>query len=594
MQKSKDYKEMILNQKYQNMSNGKTTQQNENHGVHHDHKYTDKTENSTVKTRRQTLSDSMFDNIEKNKDRERHGFRYEQEFIDWCCTIKYGPKPYETLRCFLPFPDVKTLKKREESRMNIIKNGIDINGNTIEMLKSLLYDENSPIIGEKIKCILSIDAIEIALFKKTLSVIKNLILFYLIPLNSKIKPFCIKVLKHQNGKVNPDTLNIIKLKVNELFSNDSPVAFQYLSTDGDSGYNPVYNDAFIKLYLYIKTNGIDELFEFIQNLKNQYAVIGFCLIIGDMIHFMKNRRTQINFSEIKMKNVTVSVDDLYDILGNNAINDKSTLSKLQDTFPLEIFNFQVLASVFLNGNFDLIFFLFPLCCWNEAYNNQIIGKNTRLFLLECYIYGFKKIYELQKKDKNRKMIMPRIAIKRALVTVSIVYAEFEASTGVFNFAQYGTMLQEHFHALIRGMAQGVDTLDNTMNCIEKSNIIFNIQSRQETNTIKRTRYSVEGTHYDPNIYTNEFGGNLNSFYVIERLEKMSVFGNYLDIKDDFYINLYSFIDSVGKGSLRFTREDKNFRQGRNILAREITNAKELKDMMAREDLTDLQNKMNLI
>lgn len=161
-----------------------------------------------------------------------------------------------------------------------------------------------------------------------------------------------------------------------------------------------------------------------------------------------------------MVNITVPVEELSEILGENAaIADTSTLSKIQDTYPLEIINFQVLAKVIENANYNLVFYLFPLCCWNEAYNNQIIGKHTRLFLLECALYGFKKFYELQKKFNDRKMIMPRIAIKRSFVTVAFVHIEFLESEGIFNFAIYGTMLQEHFHAIIRGMADGVDTLD---------------------------------------------------------------------------------------------------------------------------------------
>lgn len=174
-----------------------------------------------------------------------------------------------------------------------------------------------------------------------------------------------------------------------------------------------------------------------------------------------------------MVNMKVSVEELSEILGENAaIADTSALSKIQDTYPLEIFNFQVLAKVIENANYNLVFYLFPLCCWNEAYNNKIIGKHTRLFLLECALYGFKKFYELQKKFYDRKMIMPRIAIKRAFVTVTFVYIEFLESEGIFNFAIYGTMLQEYFHALIRGIADGVDTLNRTMLFIEKSSIYF--------------------------------------------------------------------------------------------------------------------------
>lgn len=93
-----------------------------------------------------------------------------------------------------------------------------------------------------------------------------------------------------------------------------------MSTDGDTGYNCLYTlDFFI--------------------LKKKMF-----LIIADMIHFLKNRRTQIIKSFITMEGQQIPVACLKDFLKNNvAISDKSSLSKFQDTFPIEIFNFQYLT-----------------------------------------------------------------------------------------------------------------------------------------------------------------------------------------------------------------------------------------------------------
>ena len=68
----------------------------------------------------------------------------------------------------------------------------------------------------------------------------------------------------------------------------------------------------------LNINGIDEITEFIAELKVKYADNGKCLLITDMIHFIKNRRSQIKFLHIKMNNEDVSVDDLYFILGDSA------------------------------------------------------------------------------------------------------------------------------------------------------------------------------------------------------------------------------------------------------------------------------------
>lgn len=297
----------------------------------------------------------------------------------------------------------------------------------------------------------------------------------------------------------------------------------------------------------------------------QYLVNGECIIEGDMVHFLNNRRSQILFS-------IISVDYLIEIFGDSAVvNDRSSLSKLQDTFPPEIFNCQVLWKTFRNKLYDSTFFMYPLVCWNDAFNNQEFGLEIRLFLLECAIFGFTKFYDIQKEIKRKTNIISQIAIKRGFAKVSIVWKKFHDSIGVFNFAQHGTMLQEHYHALIRGMARGIDTLTNTLNCISKSSIVYDIQKRQRTKTVKRARYSVGGTHYDLSIHKINFGFDLKSFYLIERLTEISIFGNYQEFDDNYNKALLSFYEIIGYGSLRIKNTSRNFHQGRHILSREITN-----------------------
>lgn len=94
------------------------------------------------------------------------------------------------------------------------------------------------------------------------------------------------------------------------------------------------------------------------------------------------------------------------------------------------------------------------------------------------MFGFQKFYEIQKKSNDTTEILPAIAIKRAFSAISLAQYEIKKSEGIFKFSNLGTMLQEHFHALIRGMAGGVDTIDNTINCIIRSSIIREIHERQ--------------------------------------------------------------------------------------------------------------------
>lgn len=89
------------------------------------------------------------------------------------------------------------MKNRREKEINILKNEIVNDGNMSEVIRLRLADKTQE--GEKVKAVLSIDAIEIALFRKVNDLIKNIFLMLLIPTNIPENPFPVKALTHQNG-----------------------------------------------------------------------------------------------------------------------------------------------------------------------------------------------------------------------------------------------------------------------------------------------------------------------------------------------------------------------------------------------------------
>lgn len=299
------------------------------------------------------------------------------------------------------------------------------------------------------------------------------------------------------------------------------------------------------------------------------------LILTDMIHFLKNRRPQIIIGSLELNEMEVFVECLETVLFQSAaIMDTSSLSKLQDTFPVEIFNFQVFLGVLECGNYDFTFYSIPIICLNEATNNSLAGKKLRLFLLECALYGFRKFYQIQLETKKKMEIMPQIAIKRAFSTIALIWKEFIDSNGIFKFAEFGTMLQEHYHGLLRGMTKGVDTLDNTINSFVRNNIVMDIQSKNGLNFRKKTRFSVGGIHFDPQKHVLDIPFEYTPKDIIEKLFQLSSYCEDNGDADIFIIQLKSFLETISKGSLRLKCPDKHFHFGRRIISREITNFKE--------------------
>lgn len=82
------------------------------------------------------------------------------------------------------------------------------------------------------------------------------------------------------------------------------------------------------------------------------------------------------------------------------------------------------------------------------------------------------------------------------------------------------MIQVHYHWLIRGIAKGVNTISNTINCISKSSIIVEIQNKLELNFRKKTWFSVDDINFDNNkedclVVKSDFSPDL----IIDQLEK---------------------------------------------------------------------------
>lgn len=320
--------------------------------------------------------------------------------------------------------------------------------------------------------------------------------------------------------------------------------------------NPQGSSTDGKYFIEHEMNG---LFEFIDSLKRMYFLKRMCLIITNMAHFLKNRRTQITISFVKMNGQKIPVACLNDYLMNSAaIADKSSLSKLQDTFPILIFNHQISLQIIKSGNFDLSFFLFPITIVSLGKKQDCIYCNVQYMVLRILT-----IVSLGKKQiKDTTEIIPQQAIKRAFAACTIIWKELKECDGFFNFAQWGTMVQEHFHVLIRGMTHGADALNNTIMSIARSNIIMDIMNKQHNQKKRKTRYSVGGTHFDSSIHINEYIFPYAPQAIVERLEKMSTYGNREEFHDDFIYDFYSWIEIINKGSLPISCTNKHFHYGR--------------------------------
>lgn len=218
----------------------------------------------TVPTIKEFISNIVFETIDNNLAKKPNGYRYPNEVIDFFFLIKFGPSSYDNLRWIFPIPCVKTLYKRRGQHLDEISNGILEEGNSVNITKMILKNYN---YFKKIDANLSIDAIEITLFHKSESIIKNLFIFFIIPTNNFMKPFAIRVFPYKNGKANSKILSIIDELTCELFSDESIINLHYTSVDGDTGYNPIFEIEFKVFFDYFSQHGFEGLTDEIERFK---------------------------------------------------------------------------------------------------------------------------------------------------------------------------------------------------------------------------------------------------------------------------------------------------------------------------------------
>ena len=510
-------------------------------------------------------------NIGKENSSQR---RYSEEFYKYSFMLKYWYNPYETLRTFLPFPSVQSLNTYFDDnlsqcvkQLSNIKKTTSLVNSTLHTMKS--YNDKSV---NDFTLIMSVDAIDIKLFRRSNSFYKSIFIFFCLPSKADEKGFLIHAILHQTGKASKD----IRDRIMQIIHNVNKMTKVYipiLAVDGDPGYNKMHCEQFELIENAYDQGGFTKVVEMIANsITNKEKT----WIITDMIHYAKNRRTQCIINELQINGTSVNMEALLDIMhSSGAINDKSSLSKLQDAFPVEIFNFEVLKQVMAHPacDSDLVLYMFPMCCWLETCLNMEIDKESRLFLLKTSFLLYMRIFKIQKDEGNQ--YQTQISLIRALNTIPVIYEEFNKAQQTFAFDHYSTMPQEHFHGHVRGVHTNDDSAEAIFNSIAKAHIIKQIKHELNMKPTVRSRLSVGGIHWDYKKHTLNAVPNCNESDIIEFLFANSSFGG-----NSSYINnqiilqkLRNWIDSISIGTLIFKTHFTMY-QGRHILSRQITNSQE--------------------
>ena len=447
---------------------------------------------------------------------------------------------------------------------------------------------NQDFDPERNDIVLSIDAIDVKLFKKNDQMYKSVFIFYALPVNKMIKSFPVFAMMHKTGKMNFEVAEKTS-KIIEQINKLENVYISIKAVDGDPGSNMEHIKQFNEIYKIYKKCGFKEVISSIENnIKEKTQTY----IITDMIHFGKNRRTQLILIGLTLNNKNINLSPLYDILQNSgAINDKSSLSKLQDAFPIEIFNFAVIEKLIKYKAWDLILYILPMACWLESCLNTTLNKPSRLLLLKIAFTMYMKIYEMQIDKKSKSEFQTQISLIRALNTIAVLYEEFERSEKSFCFARYSTMIQEHFHGHIRGLNTNNDNVEEILFNIAKAGLVYQYKRELDIPTNVKTRLSVGGIQWDADVHKSSAIPFAEDIVVTPELIcdfflSYSCYQKQCEERNKIYESIMEWISKVASGTYKL-KTTFNAYHGRHILTRQITNSKELKPKMRISQTNDI-------
>ena len=329
-----------------------------------------------------SLQNTLILEMQNNKRKNIHGRRWSDTAIMVSAILFFlGPKCYDYIRKIFTLPNPKTIKRHFKPAINNWKLSL-VNLIYICDILQLFRRKYDLAPDREIDIVLGVDALSMDIFKSKDDECDSAFMFLIMPLSCEYKPISIHLLPDCNGKAGKDILDkldtIIKILKEQHFN------ILYIATDGDSGYQSKHNAFYQKWFNILQTKGLDEAMCSVLNEKEWP--------VTDFLHILKNAR-----SRIMNGNVSLRIDGLYPTnnikmniilqLGKS-LQDRSTLGKMKDIYPLEIFTLNNFLKCIEQDAYVEAFYILPYALWCEAIRNPVISPQMRLEILSMILNIF--------------------------------------------------------------------------------------------------------------------------------------------------------------------------------------------------------------
>jgi hypothetical protein len=197
---------------------------------------------------------------------------------------------------------------------------------------------------------------------------KNCFLFRLTPLDRRFRVVPLRLHPAPSGAASVATHQRVDQLIEEITRVDSRISLNFISVDGDEGYNEYFERVFNQVVGFIEEKKLGiEFGDFVLSIRLFW--------LSDWLHLVKNARVKLFGTRIVVNPQDVSGGATRDgIAGSFAksptFTDNSPLRKMRDCYPLDLFTLRRTYIRFVHrNNIDKFISASILGPWSETLEN---------------------------------------------------------------------------------------------------------------------------------------------------------------------------------------------------------------------------------
>jgi hypothetical protein len=367
------------------------------------------------------------------------------------------------VRKFIPLPCERTIYNHFGAALHALENNL-IDGLTIEPQIDL-FMQLSGVTAEEVVSV-AVDAMAMSPDRSCFAAKARdyLFVFYAQPLARPKKCFPLHVLRNDSGQAKKNVHVIVNTICDALAARG--VQVRYVCSAGDPGYNQRHHDFFKRWYPVLLHHDLLEALKFIRTETR--------MPVSDYLHVWKNFCNKVKNHPValcpQIPGDILTCEDLDAILNlGNTLADKSSVGRMRDSYPLQLFSLVNCLACMDNGNDLALLYLLPWALQEEVTRSPDLFRPTRLekavlsFLLLLRYFDLSSLPRsegiTQRFDSRRTVavtfaedsVWPRILNNGLLLIDFVIRAPAD-----WSFSRLGTHCLENFFGFVRQNARADD------------------------------------------------------------------------------------------------------------------------------------------